>query len=189
MNGRPVEFCALDFESAGATKGATDEPVQIGWAHWREDADGLEGMFSSYLKTSRPVTWAAQRVHGITTAHLAGAPELATLWPHVHSALVGRVLVAHGAGTEKRFLRVFPLHGLGPWLDTVTLARRFFPQLPDYTLATVCHHLGLVEEATQWCPAGRWHDALYDAVASLLIVRKISREIEPAARLVRQFAR
>lgn len=189
MSAPPIEFCALDFESAGAAKGATDEPVQIGWARWRDGAEEVEGLFSSYLQVSRPVTWAAQRVHGITTAHLAGAPALTSLWPQVREALAGRVLVAHGAGTEKRFLRAFPLHGFGPWLDTVTLARRYFPQLPDYSLAAVCAHLGLEGEASRYCPQGRWHDALFDAVACLLIVRKVAREIEPAAHLVRQFAR
>jgi len=174
---RDTDFVAIDFESAGASRGATDEPVQIAWAGMR----GLEvrpaSFFASYLHSEAPITWSAQKVHGITRAHLLGAPTLGSLWPRVRGALAGRVVVAHGAGTEKRFLRAFPLHGFGPWLDTVSLSRRFLPQLPDHALGTICEALGLTAEVTALVPEGRWHHALYDAVASLLIVRRFIADL------------
>lgn len=167
-------FTAIDFESAGVAKGGTDTPVQIGMAVMRGLELDPDGAFVSYLATDRPVTWQASQVHGITTADLAGAPSLASLWPRVRDTLGGgRVVVAHGAGTEKRFLRVFPLHGFGPWVDTLVLARRFWPGVPDYSLETLIRSAGLREELEAACPGRRYHDALYDAVASLLILRHL----------------
>lgn len=166
-------FAAIDFESAGVVKGGTETPVQIGMAVMR----GLErepaGDFVSYLSTDRPVTWQASQVHGITTEDLAGAPSLSSLWPQVRGCLAGRAVVAHGAGTEKRFLRVFPLHGFGPWVDTLVMARKFWPGVPDYSLETLIRSAGLQDSLDRDCPGRRYHDALYDSVASLLVLRHL----------------
>lgn len=166
-------FAAIDFESAGVTKGDTDTPIQIGIAVMTGLDPATVDPFVSYLHTSRPVTWQASQVHGITTADLAGAPTLLSLWPEVKSRLGGRLIVAHGAGTEKRFLRAFPLHGFGPWVDTLQLARRFWPGVRDYSLETLIAAGALQEELDAACPERRFHDALYDAVASLLVLRHI----------------
>jgi len=182
-----TEFVAIDFESAGVTRGATDEPVQIAWATMQGIGIAPESFFMSYLRTDRPITWAAQRVHGITCSHLADAPSLTELWPQVRQALSGRVLVAHGMGTEKRFLRAFPLHGFGPWVDTLPLTRRLFPSLGDYSLGPVCDALSLTPDLNTHCPGKRWHDAQYDAVACLVLLRHIVEtarwHLEPLERL------
>ena len=166
-------FTAVDFESAGVMKGSTDTPIQIGLVL----VQGLElanaQPYVSYLHTDRPITWQASQVHGITTAALRDAPSLTSLWPEVKARLGGRIVVAHGAGTEKRFLRAFPLHGFGPWLDTLTLARRFWPGVRDYSLETLIMAGGLHEELELICPGRRFHDALYDAFASLLLMRHL----------------
>jgi len=91
----------------------------------------------------------------------------------VKARLASRILVAHGAGTEKRFLRAFPLHGFGPWVDTLVLARRFWPGVRNYSLETLIAAGGLSGELDTACPGRRFHDALYDCYASLLILRHI----------------
>ncbi len=171
-----LRFCALDFESAGISRGSTDEPVQIGWASMDGATIDPTSLFVSHLQCEKPITWAAQKVHGITTADLAGAPSLMSLWPRVKAALSGAVVVAHGAGTEKRFLRAFPFHGFGPWLDTLVLAKKFLPHLPDHALSTICDHCGLTPEVSALHPTGRWHDALYDATACLAILRHLMKD-------------
>jgi DNA polymerase-3 subunit epsilon len=174
-------FAALDFESAGSAPGATDEPVQIGWAVMEAGEISAATFFSSYLRTERPITWAAQRVHGITPADLRGAPALTELWPRLRDALHGRVVVAHGAGTERRFLRAFPFHGFGPWVDTLAVARAVYPTLADYSLEALLQHLELVGELDAACAGLCWHNALYDAVGCLVFLRHLLRQPEIAA--------
>ncbi|MFR0851333.1 MAG: 3'-5' exonuclease, partial [Akkermansia sp.] len=61
-----LRFAAIDFESAGAARGDTDQPVQIGIAA----CSFLEvepELWTSYIATDRPVLWSASQVHGITT--------------------------------------------------------------------------------------------------------------------------
>ena len=163
---KSLRFCAIDFESAGAARGRTDVPVQIGLAHW-SPADGFGETFVSFLASDQPITWSARKVHGITTDDLTEAPTLLSLWPDLSSHLGGTVLVAHGHGTEKRFLRTFPAHPFGPWVDTLTLARMAWPDLEDHSLGALCDRLGLSGAVAESCPDRKWHDALFDAVASL----------------------
>jgi DNA polymerase III subunit epsilon len=166
---RQCQFTAIDFESAGAARGKTDHPVQVGLACW-STAAGHRDPFVSYLHTDQPILWAARKVHGIGPEDLAGAPALLSLWPDLKNRLSGAIVVAHGKGTEKRFLRAFPGHGFGPWLDTLLLARAAWPELPDHSLGAVCAGHGLSESIRSLVPGKSWHDALFDATASLVLL-------------------
>lgn len=166
---RHCRFTAIDFESAGAARGRTDRPVQVGLASWSAE-NGHFDSFVSYLHTDQPIQWAARKIHGIGPQHLADAPSLLSLWPEVKKRLAGAVVVAHGKGTEKRFLRAFPGHGFGPWVDTLLLARAAWPDLPDHSLGSLCGSHGLTAEIQALVPGKFWHDALFDAVASLALL-------------------
>lgn len=130
-------------------------------------------IWESYIYTDKPITWAAQKVHGITKEDLADAPKLMLLWPEIKKRLTDCAVVAHGHGTEKRFLQAFPGHGFGPWVDTLLLSRAVYPSLKNHSLSYVCESLDLKPEIDKIVPAKTWHDALYDAVASLLLLKKI----------------
>jgi len=173
MQIRDTLFAALDFESAGDAPGLTDAPVQAGIAEMGGAEIVATSFYRTYINPQRPVTWAAQRVHGITTEQLTSAQDMTALWPEFRARLAGRVVVAHGAGTEKRFLRAFPMHGFGPWLDTLTLARRVWPGLPEYSLEALTAAHGFRSELDALCPGLTFHDALYDAVGSLLVLRAL----------------
>jgi len=162
-------FCAIDFESAGAARGMTDQPVQIGIAVWSMN-DGHHNDFTSYLHTDQPIQWSARKVHGIGPEDLRNAPSLLSLWPELKSRLSGAVVVAHGKGTEKRFLRTFPGHGFGPWIDTLLLARAAWPEQPDHSLGALCESHDLTRIIREIVPGKSWHDALFDAVASLVLL-------------------
>ena len=172
-----LEFAAIDFESAGFEKGGTDVPVQIGIALMTPDLEiRREDFFTSYLASDQKVTWAAKKVHGITDEDLAGAPQLLHLWPEINKRLRDRCVIAHGSGTEKRFLRAFPMHGFKTWADSLTLAHAAYPEIGDHSLGALCDALDLTPEVEQLCPDRQWHDALYDAIASLVLLRRILRD-------------
>jgi DNA polymerase-3 subunit epsilon len=174
-------FTAIDFESAGAARGRTDVPVQVGLAAWSAGG-GHGGHFVSYLASDVPIAWSARKVHGIRDEDLHGAPALLSLWPELKARLAGAVVVAHGKGTEKRFLRAFPGHGFGPWVDTLLLARAAWPELPDHSLSALSDALSLTAAVKALLPAGRWHDALYDAVGSLVLLDHLVASHDLAAK-------
>lgn len=172
-----LPIAAIDFESAGAAPGETDQPVQIGIVR-ANDLYGKEECFVSYIACSHPVRWSAARIHGITTSKLQNAPSFASLWPDIRRLLSGCVVIGHNPSTEKRFLKAFPCHGFGPWLDTLALARHAMPSLPNHSLSTVCDTLGTTPEIRQLIPGRQWHDALFDAAASLCLFRTLVRELD-----------
>lgn len=168
---RETEFAAIDFESAGLRPGGNDHPVQIGIAvlsGW-EIRRGLT--LHSYIACPEPVTWSARKVHGISDDDLADAPPLSSLWPSIRDLLRGRWVVAHGSATEKRFLRAFPFHGFGPWVDTLRLARSADPSLSSHALGDLAAAYGLESRLRGDWEHFRWHDAHSDAVASLELLR------------------
>lgn len=165
-------FAAIDFESAGAERGKTDVPVQIGMATWSAEK-GHADHFVSFIRADQPITWAAQKVHGITSEDLADAPALMLLWPQIKAIISKRIVVAHGHGTEKRYLRAFPAHGFGPWVDTLQLSRAAWPELESHSLGDICKHFNLETKVTSLVPNKTWHDALYDTAASLVLLEHL----------------
>ncbi|MEI6338073.1 MAG: exonuclease domain-containing protein [Verrucomicrobiota bacterium] len=169
-------FAAIDFESAGLRPGGTEVPVQIGIAPMHGGEISPHEFFGSFLATDQEITWSARKVHGITRRDLADAPDLTALWPQIKNRLAGRWLIAHGAATEKRFLRAFPFHGFGPWVDTLKLSRAVWPARESFALGDLIRALDLEHELRALYPDFRWHDALSDAVASLVLLRRIVAE-------------
>lgn len=176
-----LAVAAIDFESAGAAPGETDAPVQIGIVRVNtllQEIAPSRDFFCSYIACDRPVRWSAAKVHGITTEKLADAPPFFSLWPQLKERLCDCVVLGHNPATEQRFLnKAFPGHGFGPWLDTLALTRQAVPGLVDYSLSSVCDTLGLTPELQTLMPDRRWHDALFDAVASLSVLRFLVREL------------
>ncbi|HQF20203.1 MAG TPA: 3'-5' exonuclease [Kiritimatiellia bacterium] len=172
MKVRDAILTVLDFESTGAVSGHADEPWQVGMVEMQ--GGRVTGRhYESFLRVaaSRPFNPYAPGRHAVLRPVLAAAPTPGELWPRWQPWLVGRPLAAHNVGTEKKFVqRAAPLHEFGPWLDTLQLARRVRPDLAGHALGEVCHALGLVARLQQVCPGRDWHDALYDAFASALIL-------------------
>lgn len=179
-----LAWAAIDFESAGAAPGETDQPIQVGIVRV-ESLFGREELFHTYISCDHPVHWSASRVHGITTADLHGAPGMLSLWGDFRRLLTGCVVVGHNPATERRYLRVFPAHGFGPWLDTLALARHCIPTLTDHSLSSVCTALGVVNTVSSLVPGKSWHHALYDAVGSLEALRAIVRGLQLEQRPLR----
>ncbi|GAA5496845.1 exodeoxyribonuclease 10 [Rubritalea halochordaticola] len=174
---RETIFTAIDFESAGTASGKTDAPVQVGTTSWSLD-DGISDTWTSYIHTDQDITWSAQKVHGITRDDLKDAPKLMLLWPHLKRRLASRAVVAHGHGTEKRFLNAFPGHGFGPWIDTLQLSRAAWPEISDHSLGAICQTHNLHHSVGKIVPDRTWHDALYDAAASIVLLEHIINTFE-----------
>ena len=172
MKARAAIWTVVDFESTGAVRGLADEPWQVGLVELK-DGRVTGRHHETYLRVAagRPFNPYAPGRHAEIRHVLAAAPPMAELWPVWRPWLEGRPLAAHNVGTERKFLmRAAPMHELGPWIDTLQLARRVRPDLEGHALADVCEALGLVARAREFCPGREWHDALFDAFASALVL-------------------
>lgn len=138
-----------------------------------------------------------QMQHGISEAHAAEQAPFETEWELLAGLRQSGPLCAHNAAVEDGFLRAvwaYPRNSpdfsteqvqtasWGPWLDTLYLYRRIYPQLESHKLEHLieCFQLSdtLLELGQLYCPPERrsYHCALYDALASALLLRRLYLE-------------
>lgn len=124
------------------------------------------------IRPQQPITpIVTRKVHGISNDDVAGCPSWPDVAADVTKTLGDRMLVAHNASVERSILATH----LPAWepmmvLDTMRLARAFWPGLVSYALERLAAH---AEITLPPLPAGqRPHRAGYDALltAELLVV-------------------
>lgn len=176
------EYVAFDLETTGLVS-ETDRVVEIGAV--RFDASGRElGRFESLVFPERRMAPAAEAIHGITDAMLAGQPPARAVLPEFFAFLGSAdttVLLAHNAGFDAGFLGSelkrtglpAPRHAV---VDTLTLARRRLPELRDHRLDTLARLFGLD-------PNGP-HRALPDSLRVKGLWLALKGPAEPEGRLV-----
>lgn len=154
------DFVVIDVETACQR---TSSICQIGIVGYR---DGVETFaYESLVDPLDDFSPFNTRIHGIAAHHVTGQPTFAILHEIVAGHLGNRITVAHSSFDKGALGRACTLHMLPPiaarWLDSVGVARRAWPDLPNHKLGTLARHLGLEH---------RHHDALSDARAAGQVV-------------------
>ncbi|SLK09285.1 exonuclease domain-containing protein [Novosphingobium mathurense] len=162
--GENPDFVVVDVETSCARVGSI---CQIGIVGFR---DGQEVFaYETLIDPQDEFSPFNIGIHGISPVHVAGKPTFSGIHGIVAEHLTGRVTVAH-SGFDKGALAAACQIGNLPyiettWLDSVRVAKRAWPQLPNHRLNTLAQHLKIHH---------RHHDALSDArAAGEVIVRAI----------------
>ena len=165
---RSIGFLALDFETTGLDF-AGDEILSIGFAVMRGRTLCMDHNDHYLVRPSGAIPEASAVVHGILDDHIGDALDLEDALARLLRALSGRVMVAHHAPIEYRFLtnacdRVYGFPFLGPVVDTLELETRSFRHQNQpmkagaLRLANARERYGL--------PRYRAHNALIDAISA-----------------------
>ena len=150
-----LHFTAIDFETANTNP---DSACALGIAVVE---DGRIVERKSWLIRPPTDEFSFTYIHGLTWQQVAGAPDFGELWPQIGPYLTGRKLAAHNARFDLGvFFALIRQYHIGFWrgqaIDSVAVARRIWPELPNHQLHTVAAHLNI--------PL-RHHDACSDANA------------------------
>ena len=132
--------------------------------------------------------------HGLSDQDLVNQTPFESEWDYWISLRRTGLFVAHNATVESQLLRLtWPRPSAvpsmveqgvqtaewGPWVDSYRLARVWLPTLGDYKLASLIKVFKLQDQldvlAARYCPSQRrkYHCALYDALASALVLRTL----------------
>lgn len=159
-------FAVIDLETTGFAN--SDRIIEIGVV-LTDPAGGVEKRWRTLVQPNRGFD--NELVHGITPSDLVDAPAFADVALRLAELLAGRVVVAHNASFEKRFLaNEFARLGLdlpadGAWLiDTMAVARGILP-LRSHKLAACLEEIGEANAAE--------HTALADADATARLLRHL----------------
>ena len=160
------DFAAIDFETAN---GKRTSVCSVGVVVVR----GGEVVDTFYrLIRPRPNFYShfTTAIHGLRYEDTADAPDFASVWREIEPRIEGLPLVAHNRPFDESCLKaVFRVYQMGypdyEFYDTLCVARRVFPELPNHQLHTVAAACGYRLE--------NHHHALADAEACARIALKI----------------
>ena len=167
-----LDFVAIDFETANPNSYSA---CQLGIAVVR----GGEVTEQKGWLIRPPDSWFQfTYIHGITWRQVAGEPDFARLWPTIRPYIAGRIVAAHNARFDMGVLSgLVKYYGLEPFslnaVDSVAVARRVWPHLPNHQLQTVAAYLDIPLDH---------HEAASDAHACARIICRAEAEQSGAAK-------
>jgi DNA polymerase III epsilon subunit family exonuclease len=176
------EFVAFDLETTGLMA-ETDRVVEIGAVRFGMDGQEL-GRFERLVNPQRRMAPAAQAIHGISDAHLVGAPLVREVLPEFFAFLGDprtTTLLAHNASFDAGFLgrecarAGVPAPGYAV-VDTLVLARRQLPDMRDHRLDTLARFFNL--------DSSDRHRALADSLRVMGVWLALEGPRQPPADLV-----
>lgn len=170
--GTNVNFIAFDLETTG-TRPAKDMIVELGAVRF-ENGCAVQH-FGKLVDPGLPIPPEASAVNGITNDMVRGKPRIADVLGEFAGFCGNLPLVAHNAPFDFQFLLAnVKLHRApaprGVVLDTLPLARRLFPGLPNYRLGTLVRHFRF--------PSGTFHRAEEDSAYCGLLFAKILETLQ-----------
>ena len=182
-DGRPCDgpIVVLDFESTGLNT-ATARVIDIGAV--RLEKGIVVDSFETLVDPGVPVPQEVSDLTGITDAMLRGQPKAAEALPKLMAFIGGDPLAAHNAKYDVSLLRA-ELKRLGqswqgPALDTLTYARKLYPQEKSYKLGSLCKKLGVSLKNA--------HRAVHDAAATAQCLARMLEETKERLPEVRTLA-
>ena len=179
----------IDFE--GSTKTGVLE-----WGIVSIRGESLLEAKTRLCGTESSIDAVERQQHGITAELVDECPNFEQDFDLFAELRKSGPLCAHNASVEDRFLkntwsytRQSPdfsnpkenqlVTNWGPWLDTLSIYRRLYPDLESYQLNALVRLFGFEEELSRLarlhCPKERirYHCALYDALASALLLQRL----------------
>ena len=134
---------AIDVETSGLNSLGGDRVVEC--AAVKVIQGEIVAEFSQLINVPCKIPQRVSAIHGITSQMLVGMPTPPEVWPVFLAFIGGAALIAHNAPFDIRFIRS-ELSRLGmnlnnPYVCTLELARRRYPQIKNHQLNTVARHL------------------------------------------------
>jgi len=187
---RSVDIYMMDFE--GSPESGV---VEYGVVHLRE-GEVIETT-TALCQPEGPIGERDRQVHGLHGSQLEARKPFQEAYATFTSWRRQGVFAAHNQGAENLFLkRAWPMppdvpdwekeatlcRTWGPWIDTLNLYRAVYPGLDSYSLSDLVRIFDLGDSlgalARSNCPPERSkpHCALYDALASALLLLRLGKE-------------
>ncbi|MCS5716517.1 exonuclease domain-containing protein [Herbiconiux sp. CPCC 205763] len=139
-------FATIDFETTGLFPSGSDRAIEVAVVH--SDPDGtITGRWDTLINPGRDL--GRQDIHRITAFEARQAPAFGEIAAELLELLSGRVIVAHNASFDTRFLlaelgRLGYSHGEElVSLCTMRLARQYLPAGARRSLAECCATFGI----------------------------------------------
>ena len=167
------EIVAIDFETANHSQASI---CALGVSHITKRGK-VESIYYTLIHPHDDVSYFDPfniYIHGIEPEDVEDAPYFYEIYDELMEMFEGNIIIAHNAPFDMGCLRAAcEMDGLEvpplQYLDTVRLARKVWPDLPNHRLNTVADYLDIELDH---------HEAESDAFACAWILRKIMEECD-----------
>lgn len=155
-----IVFVFFDFETTGLNYNV-DKVIEIGAV--KSSTEQVQNIYQSFVNIGESISPQVTAINNITDDMLVGAPSIKQVLQYFLSFIEGAILVAHNVGFDFRFLNAelsrnkFNNISDIQLIDTLSLARKVFPNLQSYKLEDLSKHANLTVH--------QHHRALDDAYA------------------------
>ncbi len=183
----PFPIYVIDFEGSPSYG-----IVEYGIVTLRDG--NMERLETGLCRADAVISWRDRRQHGLGNEDVSDAPAFTVHWDRFAGMREQGLFASHNAFVENNLLkRYWPYPRLsfdpkaeggktadwGPWIDTLALYRKIYPDLSSYKLSDLVNTFQLSGCLDEWaethCPENRskWHCAPYDATASALLLQRL----------------
>ena len=159
-------FAVIDFETTGISPNMGDRATEVAIVLLEDGrvVDRYQSLMNAGVRVNSFIT----QLTGITNEMVQAAPPAEQVMRVAARFVAGRPMVAHNAAFDRKFWQAELARcgetGAHPFVCTLLLSRRLYPQAANHKLGTLAalHHLPA---------AGRAHRAMADAeVAAALLL-------------------
>lgn len=169
---------ALDLEGTGAQDHDDEAILEIALVPIIEGRPSLDDAYTTLINPGWPIPHRPWISPGLTDATLATAPPLSDVEPQLTRRLSGKILVGHNVSVDWRLLhRRCPRIQPAGLVDTLRLARRIHPDLPQKSLTSLIERYTLIDHVTQLAPSSQPHRALWDTAGAALLLAALIKNL------------
>lgn len=177
------DFVVIDTETTGLSR-QSDSIVEIAMIKFE---NGVEvDRFSTLINPERPIPAEASRVNGIFDSDVVSAPRILEVAGHISEFIGSKFIVGHNVSFDLAFL----LRECGDafsqdvvyYIDTIGLAKRAFPNLPNYKLETLISELNIAKTQNHRAEA----DAEYTSELMKLCLSQLIHDDEEKDRIKKE---
>ena len=168
----------IDFETTGISPACGDRASEV--AIVLLEGGQVVDRFQSLMNAGVRIPSFITQLTGITNAMVASAPEAAQVMGEASRFVGNAPLVAHNAAFDRRFWQAeLARAGLAapqPFICTLLLSRRLYPQAPN-------HKLGSLVDYHRLPRTGQAHRALADAEMAAGLLGQIQHDLRTRHRV------
>ena len=167
-----TRLAVIDFETTGISPGQGDRATEVAIVLLEQGrvVDRYQSLMNAGVRIPSFIT----QLTGITNAMLADAPSAAQAMAEASRFVGDTPLVAHNAAFDRKFwqaeLARIALPAAQPFVCTLLLARRLYPQAPN-------HKLGSLVDYHRLPRTGQAHRALADAEMAAHLLGQIQHDL------------
>nr|WP_315232054.1 3'-5' exonuclease [uncultured Albidiferax sp.] len=167
-----TRLAVIDFETTGISPGQGDRATEVAIVLLEQGrvVDRYQSLMNAGVRIPSFIT----QLTGITNAMLADAPSAAQAMAEASRFVGDTPLVAHNAAFDRKFwqaeLARIDLPATQPFVCTLLLSRRLYPQAPN-------HKLGSLVDYHRLPRTGQAHRALADAEMAAHLLGQIQHDL------------